>query len=214
MRSQTADKILNDLRSRKTPYFVECLGFMIRVDKYVYPPRQDSFFLADNLKDLRFGVRSGERVLDYGVGSGILSLVAASCGGNVLGVDINKSAVECARHNAIMNSLSHSVEIRHGCFDAIVDKEEFDVVAANLPFENSTPRDLLEYSVYDPDFKMRRDLFDYIKGHLTLNGRIFFTYSERVQKIKPLENFAKGFKIQIIDRRIIDGEVYFIYLIK
>src|SRR3989344_3481869 len=204
MRSKTADEILEKIRNKKTPYFVTYNGLWIRVDSEVYPPSADSFFLADNLRGI-FGVKQGERVFDYGCGSGILSLVSANCGGNVVGVDINPNAVNCARINASTNNLDINIEIRQGGFGALFEEERFDVVAANLPFENSTPADLLEYSVYDPGFRMRHGLFR-MKKHLSANGRIFFTYSERVLEIESIEKFTKGFCVEVIDRKIIDGE--------
>ena len=126
MRSKTADEILEKIRNKKTPYFVTYNGLWIRVDSEVYPPSADSFFLADNLRGI-FGVKQGERVFDYGCGSGILSLVSANCGGNVVGVDINPNAVNCARINASTNNLDINIEIRQGGFGALFEEERFDV---------------------------------------------------------------------------------------
>lgn len=213
MRSQTANSILDKIRDKKVPYFVKYFGLTLRIDKDVYPPSEDSLFLAENLRNARFGIKPGDCVLDYGTGSGILALVAANFGGKVVGVDINPLAVHCARYNARINHLGKHVEIRHEGFKALLPEERFDIVVANLPFEDSEPCDFLEYSVYDPDFKMRRDLFDNIRKHLSASGRIFFTYSERVQKIVPLEKFCTGFHLRILDKRLINDKAYFLYLI-
>lgn len=49
-------------------------------------------------------VRGGERVIDYGCGSGILAIAAAKLGaGRILGVDIDPVAVDAARANAHRN---------------------------------------------------------------------------------------------------------------
>lgn len=73
-------------------------------------------------------VRGGERVLDYGCGSGILALAAAKLGAaDVLGVDIDKRAIEAAADNAARNGvalrLTHSKQAL---------TETFDIVVANI----------------------------------------------------------------------------------
>ncbi len=73
-------------------------------------------------------VRGGERVLDYGCGSGILALAAAKLGAaDVLGVDIDERAIEAAADNAARNGvalrLAHSKQAL---------TETFDIVVANI----------------------------------------------------------------------------------
>jgi ribosomal protein L11 methyltransferase len=73
-------------------------------------------------------VRGGERVLDYGCGSGILALAAAKLGAaDVLGVDIDERAIEAAADNAARNGvalrLAHSKQTL---------TETFDIVVANI----------------------------------------------------------------------------------
>lgn len=52
-------------------------------------------------------VQGGERVLDYGCGSGILAIAAAKLGaGEVVGVDIDPQAVQSARDNAAVNQVT------------------------------------------------------------------------------------------------------------
>jgi ribosomal protein L11 methyltransferase len=58
------------------------------------------------LKWLDANLRAGERVLDYGCGSGILAIAAMKLGaGNASGVDIDPAAVLAARHNAMQNEV-------------------------------------------------------------------------------------------------------------
>lgn len=76
-------------------------------------------------------VRSGDRVLDVGTGSGILSIAAIKLGAAfVAAVDTDKPAVDNARDNLVKNGVADRVEVRLGSVDAAPGV--FDVVAANI----------------------------------------------------------------------------------
>jgi ribosomal protein L11 methyltransferase len=70
------------------------------------------------------------RVLDVGSGSGILALVAAKLGANVLGVDNDSSTVPVARDNAAKNNVE--TEFIDGILETVLPRAPFDVVVANL----------------------------------------------------------------------------------
>ncbi|MBI3526307.1 MAG: 50S ribosomal protein L11 methyltransferase [Betaproteobacteria bacterium] len=73
-------------------------------------------------------LRSGETVLDYGCGSGILGIAAARLGAaRVLGVDLDDHALEAARSNAVANKVA--LELRHSRAPL---NETFDRVVANI----------------------------------------------------------------------------------
>ena len=77
------------------------------------------------LEWLERNVRSGCSVLDYGCGSGILTIAAARLGaGNVAGVDIDPLAVEAARANAerngVMATFHDSAQPVTGAYDLVV----------------------------------------------------------------------------------------------
>ena len=73
-------------------------------------------------------LHGGERVLDYGCGSGILAIAAAKLGAaSTLGVDIDDSALTAARDNAARNSAS--IALRHSQAPL---PEHFDLVVANI----------------------------------------------------------------------------------
>lgn len=73
-------------------------------------------------------VRGGERVLDYGCGSGILALAASKLGAaGVVGVDIDERAIEAARDNAAKNGVPLRLMLSQEPLP-----ETFDIVVANI----------------------------------------------------------------------------------
>lgn len=73
-------------------------------------------------------ISGGEKVLDYGCGSGILAIAAAKLGaGSVLGVDIDDNALTAAKDNATKNEVA--LELRQSQMPL---DETFDLVVANI----------------------------------------------------------------------------------
>lgn len=80
------------------------------------------------LRFLENTVRGGERVLDYGCGSGILAIAAAKLGAaRVDAVDIDPQAVRTCRANAAANA----VAVRTGLPEEI-GADCYDIVVANI----------------------------------------------------------------------------------
>ena len=84
------------------------------------------------LQALEAYVREGDRVLDVGSGSGILSVAAAKLGaGEVLGIDIDDDAVRVMRENLARNDVENKVKALKGDLTDGIDFTA-DIVAANL----------------------------------------------------------------------------------
>lgn len=78
---------------------------------------------------------AGRRVLDLGCGYGLLALLAARAGAEVVALDDDAAAVESARANAERHGLASLVDVRHSDVgSALADGERFDAVLANPPF--------------------------------------------------------------------------------
>ena len=74
---------------------------------------------------------SGDRVLDVGTGSGILSIAAVKLGAvEVMAVDIEAAAIENARANCALNGVDAKVVLKQGSVQAM--SGVFDVVVANI----------------------------------------------------------------------------------
>ncbi len=80
-------------------------------------------------------VEPGERILDYGCGSGIVALGLAKRQGTseVVAVDSHTRAVESAQWGAIQNQLTN-VQVRLGCDGGEIEANAFDVAAINPPY--------------------------------------------------------------------------------
>lgn len=74
-------------------------------------------------------LHGGESVLDYGCGSGILAIAAARLGAStVIGVDVDRQAVDASRANATRND----VVAWFGLPDDLPVEQTYDVVVANI----------------------------------------------------------------------------------
>ena len=82
------------------------------------------------LEWLDAGIRGGERVLDYGCGSGILALAALALGaGRAEAFDIDPQALRATRENAAKNGFAGRITVHE---DRAAMTDGFDVVLANI----------------------------------------------------------------------------------
>ena len=79
------------------------------------------------LRWLDENIRGGESVLDYGCGSGILSIAAMMLGaGHAYGIDVDAQAVQSSHDNALANRISAEFSLPEGTPQAV------DIVIANI----------------------------------------------------------------------------------
>lgn len=80
------------------------------------------------LKWLDTQLAGGESVLDYGCGSGILTIAALKLGaGSAVGVDIDEQAIRASKDNAAQNNVDAQFYLPDG-----LPQGQFDVVVANI----------------------------------------------------------------------------------
>ena len=80
------------------------------------------------LKWLDTQLKGGENVLDYGCGSGILTIAALKLGaGSAVGVDIDEQAIRASRDNAAQNNVDAQFYLPDG-----LPQGQFDIVVANI----------------------------------------------------------------------------------
>lgn len=92
----------------------------------VYPPSEDSQLFIESLD-----IRQGEKVLEIGCGSGIVSMHCALNGAEVSCGDINPYAVELTKRNAEQNGISLDVK-ETDVYSAFSGR--YDTILFNLPY--------------------------------------------------------------------------------
>jgi methylase of polypeptide subunit release factors len=202
--TENAQRRLNEIRSLKTPYDLTFMDVPIRVFDHVYPTGALSELVVEYID--RVGIGDKSKVLDYGTGTGFLAIQAAKRGAKVVATDMNPFAIECAKYNARINEVRSSIDFRMGkSFEPIKENEKFDVITAGMPWDQEEVSDYLESALYDPEFEMRRSLFQNGKKVLNDKGYILMTYADFMQERHPIENFISGYKHQIVNSREKDG---------
>jgi ribosomal protein L11 methyltransferase len=77
-------------------------------------------------------IEGGERILDIGTGSGILSMVAIRLGAaSALGIDTDTVALDCARQYATENGFGKELVFRVASFESL-GSDQYDVILANI----------------------------------------------------------------------------------
>ena len=81
------------------------------------------------LRWLDENLKSGESVLDYGCGSGILAIAALKLGAaHAVGVDVDSQAIQASRDNALVNRVENAL---FNLPDS-VPQSSYDLVVANI----------------------------------------------------------------------------------
>lgn len=93
----------------------------------VYTPDDDSYLLISLME-----IEAGERVLEIGCGSGIISIHCALAGGVVTAVDINEKAVKQTKYNAEKNGVVIHNILVGDMFQPV--KGIWDVIVFNPPY--------------------------------------------------------------------------------
>ncbi|MBQ2762781.1 MAG: methyltransferase [Candidatus Methanomethylophilaceae archaeon] len=132
----------------------------------VYPPSEDSILLIESLD-----ITEGERVLEVGCGSGVVSIHCAKNGGIVTSVDINPSAAELASINFSKNGLEGNVFISD-LYENV--SGIFDTIVFNLPYLPVDEEGILEKSWSGGDDGMGPlpALLDGSEDYLSEKGRV------------------------------------------
>ncbi len=171
----------------------------------IYEPAEDSYLLQEEVKKF---VKPGMKVLDIGVGSGILAETAKNIGAEVLAVDINPEAVEHVRRkgiNSIVSDLFSNVE------------DKFDLIIFNppyLPREEMEPEDSqLATTGGEKGNEVIERFLKEANNYLLEDGKILLLFSSLTPNIIKL--FEKyDYKYRMLSEQKIPFEVLYVYLLE
>lgn len=157
----------------------------------------------------------GSRVLDMGTGSGVGAIFAAQwarqrTAGLVTAVDINPTAVRCARINVMLNELENCVAVRQGDLFTAVPGEKFDVILFNPPYFQGEPQDMLDRAFHATGVLER--FAAEAAGHLNPGGSVLLVSSSLTAVDDMLRLFlSQGFTPQTVAQQNLRGETLWLH---
>ena len=158
-----------------------------RVCPSVYPPSEDTYLLLESLSP-------GEKVLEIGCGSGILSVYCAALGSAVTAVDINPLALNCTDMNSRLNHVSVET-LLSDLFEKIDDS--YDSIIFNPPYLPT--EDNIEGSEQwnggRDGFKVTKAFLNSLGSHLNKGGSAWLVLSS-LTDIQSLIDSYKQFTFQ------------------
>ncbi|WP_244441086.1 methyltransferase [Mesorhizobium sp. STM 4661] len=152
------------------------MGLDLNIRNDVFAPDVDDETGNPFHRAVEAEVKPGERVLDMGTGSGVSGILAARKGARVVAVDINPNAIECARQNADHNNVADRITFAvSDIFDEV--EGDFDLIVFDPPFRWFKPRDMLEASTADEDYRGLTRFINETKDRLRSNGRVLLNFA-------------------------------------
>ncbi len=197
------------VKKRVTNYPLEYLtkkasfyGEIFEVTINVLIPRPETELLVDKAIEILEKIQN-PKVLEIGVGSGIISIMLAKLikDISIIAVDINDDALELAKRNAIKHGVQDKIEfIKSDLYTNISNEIDFHMTISNPPYiadDYKLPKNV--------QFEPKNALFGGKVGDELLKKIIQQTYSRKIQYLlcemgydqkEPLEEFFKTFNIQ------------------
>jgi len=111
--------------------YIPFYSIQINVDERCLIPRPETEYLIEIIKN---NIDSPKNILDVGTGTGCIALMLKKLykESNVEAVDISEQALELAKENARINDLEVTFTVSNLLEN--VEKNNYDIVVANLPY--------------------------------------------------------------------------------
>ena len=166
-------------------------GLDMAEDPEVYPPSEDSILLTESLD-----IRIGEKVLEIGTGSGIVSIQCALNGADVVCGDINPRAVALARRNAAANGVD--IDVRETDVYSNIEGR-FDTIVFNLPYlPVEDEGELAKAWSGGPDgLGPLPRLLEGASEHLLPDGRVVVVVSSLMDRA-GLDKTLEGYEVKVL----------------
>lgn len=201
----------------------EFYGRNFYVNKGVLIPRQDTEILVEQaLKVIKNNKIENPKILDVGIGSGVIGLTLALevSKSKIMGIDISEVALEVANKNKEMLKVENIKFFKSNLFEN-VEYKNFDIIISNPPYISSDEIGLmsLDTLIHEPEealFAENEGLYFYYeissKGYkyMSQNGYLFFEVGYKQGKVVKRIMEENGYKeIEIVkDLQGLDRVVY------
>lgn len=173
----------------------------------VYEPAEDSYLLLDAIE-----ITPGQKVLEMGCGSGLLSLHCSKYGAETTAVDIDPLAVESTRNNAVRNNLQIDIK-QSDLFEQL--KEKYNLIIFNPPYLPDDEFQDIKWSGgrsgIETTLRFLRDCGDYLKP----GGRIMIVQSSLADRTRFEEEVGNlGYDMITIREKRMFFESIFVHELK
>ena len=153
-----------------------------------YPPSEDTFFLADHIKN-----EKGESALDIGSGSGYLSSILKESFSLVIGTDILFN---------VLKKRNYYTENIICCSGADVINHQFDLIVCNMPYLNTNIVSDVRTDGGRNGLDVPMKIIDSAKSCVKLGGKFIYVTSS-LSDFKKLISYTKlaGFDASILAKK-------------
>ena len=137
----------------------------------------------------------GQRFLEPGCGSGLISIYAAKKGATVTASDINPVAIEFLKKNSRKNQVELTI-IQSDLFQNI-PIQQFDIIAINPPYYKKQPQTFRDYAWYcGENGEYFKNLFTELNNYIHPGSEIFMVLFEGCD-IELIANLAAQNKFNL-----------------
>jgi release factor glutamine methyltransferase len=183
---------------------VSFYGELFDIVPGVLIPRPETELLIDGVLEQLKAIKKPKRVLEIGVGSGVISIMLALLVEDIMlvGVDINDKALELAKNNAKKLGVEDKITfIKSNLFENVTS--EFDMVVSNPPYIASNY--VLPKNV---EFEPKNALFSGQKGDELLKQIIAQTSSKNIAYLscemgydqrQIIQEYLHGFDVKAVE---------------
>ena len=132
----------------------------------------------------------GQRFLELGAGSGLISIQAAKKGALVTATDINPVVIDCLRRNCDRNTVK--LEIILSDLFANIQEQTFDIIAINPPYYKKQPQTMADHAWYcGENGEYFEQLFARLGKYMHKNSMVLMVLSDECD-IKMISAIASG----------------------
>ena len=153
-----------------------------------YPPSEDTFFLADHIKN-----EKGKSALDIGSGSGYLSSILKESFSLVIGTDILFN---------VLKKRNYYTENIICCSGADVINHQFDLIVCNMPYLNTDDISDVRTDGGKSGLEIPMKIIDSAKSCIKPGGKFIYVTSS-LSDFKKLISYTKlaGFDVSILAKK-------------